>query len=167
MNIIFTSDGVTVPEGAEQLLKKAAKVTVDTCGMTSNVQVGVKLSTDETIKGINKEFRDIDKSTDVLSFPMLDLSAPITDGGEPESPMELEIDPETGEMMLGDIVISVETAARQAEEYGHSLEREMAYLLVHGMLHLLGYDHMEDSDKKIMRQSEEIIMNAMGLKRED
>ncbi len=167
MNIIFTTDDVSVPEGAEQLLQKAAKATLDTCGVTDNVQVGVKLCTDEHIKSINKEFREIDKSTDVLSFPMLDLSAPITDGGEPETPMELEIDPETGEMMLGDIVISVETASRQAEEYGHSLEREMAYLLVHGMLHLLGYDHMEESDKKIMRQSEEIILNAIGLRRED
>ena len=112
------------------------------------------------IKELNSQFRNIDSETDVLSFPLLMSDSP---GEVIYSP--LDRDPETGELMLGDIVISVEKAKEQAEEYGHSLEREICYLGVHSVLHLMGYDHMEEDDKRQMREKEEEILKMLGVER--
>ena len=108
---------------------------------------------DEQIKELNKKHRDIDKSTDVLSFPLGE------DG-------KYDVNPETGAKILGDIVISMETAVRQAEEYGHPLQREVAFLTVHSMLHLLGYDHVNGGLEAVhMREKEEAVLTQLGLKR--
>jgi probable rRNA maturation factor len=108
--------------------------------------VDVSLVSDAEIRELNRVHRGIDKVTDVLSFPM-----------------PMETDRETGRVFLGDILLSINRAKKQAEEYGHSLERELAYLTVHGALHLLGYDHMTEAEKAAMREKEEYIMERMGL----
>ena len=108
--------------------------------------------------------RQIDAATDVLSFPMLEL----TPGTPPDGTGEDELDPETGLCPLGDMVISMEHVAAQAKEYGHSNRRELAYLVVHSVLHLLGYDHLDEGpQKKQMRAREEAILAELGITRED
>ncbi|MBO5244751.1 MAG: rRNA maturation RNase YbeY [Selenomonadales bacterium] len=132
-----------------EVLEEAARVhEVD--DMT---EVSLMFTDDETIHEMNREYRGIDRPTDVLSFAL--------EEGEEE---EIYGGPE--ENLLGDIIISVETAVRQAEEYGHSVEREMAFLALHGMLHLLGYDHMEEEERREMRAQEEAILASLGITRE-
>ena len=115
-----------------------------------NLYVNIVLTNPENIKKINNEHRNIDKETDVLSFPMFEKE-------------ELEQRKETNPDVLGDIVISIEKVEEQAKEYGHSFERELAYMAVHGFYHLMGYDHMEENDKKIMRQKEENVLNKLNI----
>ena len=119
----------------------------------------------EIIHELNLEHRGIDRATDVLSFPMLDYqeAGDFSAIGEEQ---EWNCNPDTGEILLGDIIISAETAARQAEEFGHGLEREIVYLAVHGLLHLLGYDHMTDEDKAVMRAKEEEALREIRLSEE-
>ena len=120
-------------------------------------EVNVLATNNEVIHTINLDMRQVDKPTDVLSFPMFDL----TPGVPPEESLA---DPETGLIPLGDMVISLEQAASQAEEYGHSLEHELAYLTVHSVLHLLGYDHLDEGEqKRRMRQREKEIMEKIGI----
>ena len=119
-------------------------------------EVGVTFVDDEAIRALNREHRNIDRKTDVLSFPML------ADARHAE---KTDIDPETGLVYLGDIVISVETAMRQAEEFGHGLEREIAFLTVHSMMHLMGYDHIAEGDRRIMRAHEEAVLDELNIKR--
>lgn len=111
-------------------------------------EVGLVFTDNEYIADLNKQYRNIDGPTDVLSFSMLE-GEPLQDGSDA--------------IMLGDIVISLERALQQAEEYGHGLTREIAYLTVHGVLHLLGYDHGTDTEKKVMREKEEQILNRVLL----
>ena len=120
-------------------------------------EVTVTLTDGETIRRINKEHRDIDSETDVLSFPLWDIR-------NGEEPFE---NPETQCIMLGDIVISLPRLKEQAEEYGHSGKREAAYLCIHGMLHLLGYDHMVEDEKQEMRLKEEELLSKLKITRED
>lgn len=130
-------------------------------GISLQVNVGLSLVDDEEIRKINGEFREIDDVTDVLSFPMTDYDLRSTD-----HPGKIEdIDPASNELVLGDIVISVDRAREQAGEYGHSFQREFGYLLVHGMLHLLGYDHMDKPDAEVMRTMEEKVLAAFSLYR--
>ena len=117
---------------------------------TKNLYVNIVLTNPENIRKINNEHRNIDKETDVLSFPMFEKE-------------ELEQRKETNQDVLGDIVISIEKVEEQAKEYGHSFERELAYMSVHGFYHLMGYDHMEENDKIIMRQKEENILNKLNI----
>ena len=125
--------------------------------------VDVLLTTDEGIREINLEQRQIDGATDVLSFPMLEL----TPGTPPDGTGEDELDPETGLCPLGDMVISVDRARAQAEEFGHSVQREIAYLAVHSVLHLLGYDHLDEGPQKArMRAREEAILEELGITRD-
>ena len=115
-----------------------------------NLYVNIVLTNPENIRKINKEYRNIDKETDVLSFPMFEKE-------------ELEKRKDLNEDILGDIVISIERVNEQAKEYGHSFEREFAYMAVHGFYHLMGYDHMEENDKKEMRQKEENILQKLKI----
>lgn len=123
-------------------------------------EIDVLITDDDGIHHINLEQRQVDAPTDVLSFPMFDLTP-----GEPPAGKEL-LDPATGRLPLGDMVISYERAVAQAEEFGHSIRRELGYLVVHSILHLLGYDHMDEGEQKSwMRQREEEIMNQVGMPR--
>ena len=134
------------------LVRRAVEATLDYEGYRNNAEVSVTFTDNEKIQKINNEFRGIDKPTDVLSFPL-------TDYGELDYPAANE--PTSS---LGDIVLSLERAKEQAEEFGHSFEREVAFLTVHSMLHLLGYDHVnsEEEDAEIRRRQREIL-EKMGL----
>ena len=147
--------------GILELLTRAISFAAGFETKKDNFELSLTITDDARIQALNREFRNIDRSTDVLSFPLIQR----VPGGTADFWKEEDINPDTGCVMLGDIVLSLETAARQAEEYGHSLEREAAYLCVHSVLHLLGYDHIDEQDKKIMRAREEEIMNAFGLGR--
>ena len=132
--------------------------TLEAEGVTSLCEIGVLLTDDAGIHEINLEQRGVDSPTDVLSFPMFELEA-----GTPPSGTEYQ-DPDTNLIALGDMVLNLDRATVQAEEFGHSVEREMSYLTVHSILHLLGYDHM-DEDKKQMRTREEAILGSLGITR--
>lgn len=136
----------------ESLVHEALVVAHELTGITNETEISVVLVDDQEIRELNKEYRGIDQATDVLSFALeegLDFVQPL---GEP--------------IVLGDIVISLERAEAQRMEYGHSLEREVGYLAVHGFLHLIGYDHLNETDKKSMRLKEEEIMSKLSLTRD-
>ncbi|AQS59898.1 rRNA maturation RNase YbeY [Desulforamulus ferrireducens] len=138
----------------EQLIKIVEDVVTEslkTEGYSEEAEVSLIFVDDDYIQSLNAEYRGVDKPTDVLSFAL----------NEGEEVAEAE----EAEELLGDIVISLPTARRQAEEYGHSFHREVAYLTAHGSLHLLGYDHMTEEDKQIMREKEEAILGRLGITR--
>ena len=121
------------------------------------------LTMDEEIREMNREFRDIDRATDVLSFPMIAYESPADFAFLEED--ESCFDPDTGELMLGNIVISKQKVVEQAEEYGHTVEREYAFLIAHSMLHLLGYDHMEEEERAVMEKKQREILDGLGITR--
>ena len=136
-----------------EILETAVETVLRLEGRTDDPEVSVVLTDDEYIRELNYKFRHKDTATDVLSFAMEETA---------------EDDPEAGwdeENILGDIIISVETAQRQAEEYGHQFIREMAYLTTHGMLHLLGYDHGDEAQRRVMREKEEQVLSILDIKR--
>lgn len=146
---------VKIPVGIRLLIRKCCHAVLTYEGFDDDAEVSVMLVNDAKIREMNNEFRGIDRKTDVLSFPL----------GENG---EFDENPETGAGMLGDIVISLETAQKQAEVYGHSLEREIGFLTVHSMLHLLGYDHEESSlQERLMREKEEAILTDLGISRDE
>lgn len=149
----FIIDGEKLPEEKFiETMKLAAKLCLERENVTNDdLEISITFVDDEEIKSINSQFRDIDSVTDVLSFPQF------------EYPDEI---PDAGMTALGDVVICEEQAHRQAKEFGHSYERELIYLFVHSMFHLLGYDHMEEDEKKKMRQAEEEIMNKLDILRD-
>ena len=122
----------------------------------SKLCVTVTLTTPKTIQEINKQYRNIDRATDVLSFPMFEKD---------ELDSKIQENDFENEDILGDIVVSVEKVNEQAIEYGHSFERELSYMIVHGFYHLMGYDHIEEDDKKIMREKEENILRKLDITR--
>ena len=135
------------------LIKKAAKMALDAEGIDINCIISVMLTDGQGIRQVNREFRGVDAETDVLSFPLNELSP-----GEFD-PDACEIDPETGAVLLGDMMISVPRCESQGQELGHGYEREIMYLTVHSVLHLLGYDHVDEGEgKKQMRAREKEIM---------
>lgn len=151
MNI--TVDGENLPKQAMMnKIEEAAKVCLEMEQVDSNLaEISLTFVDMEEIQQLNREYRDTDSVTDVLSFPQF------------ESKDEF---PETGEIIMGDVVICTEKAMLQAEEFGHSPEREIIYLFTHSLLHLMGYDHMEEDEKQIMRQKEEAVMNRIDLGRQ-
>ena len=146
---------VSIPEALEADLTKAMNVVAELEALSPQTEVDITLVDDAAIHELNRTYRGIDRPTDVLSFAL--------DEGEEEP----EGDDDEIEHLLGDVIISAPTAVRQGEEYGHGLEREMTYLAVHGMLHLLGYDHMEEKDKLIMRKREEEVLRRLDLAEEN
>ncbi|MBR3107064.1 MAG: cytidine deaminase [Clostridia bacterium] len=152
-----------MPEGADRLLKKTVSACAETEGITLPVYAQLRVTDDETIREINRDYRSVDRATDVLSFPSTDCG-PEKTLGHCEKKLLRERD-ETGRCFLGDIIISLPRAQEQAAEYGHSLEREFAYLTAHAMFHLMGYDHMRDEDKERMRAMEEKALNKAGAAR--
>ncbi len=151
VNISDKQKKIKLPTGTRLLIRKSCIASLEAEGFTEPAEVEVSLVNDEQIKEMNAQFRNIDDSTDVLSFPLG------IDGN-------YDTNPETGAKMLGDIVISVEHAFAQADLYGHGIEREIAFLTVHSMLHLLGYDHVNGGlEQAIMREKEEQILERLGL----
>ncbi len=151
VNITNVQKDKAIPVGTKLLVRKACIATLIEEKFTDNAEVDVTFVNDEQIKVYNNEYRNIDKSTDVLSFPLGENGV-------------YDTNPETGNKMLGDVVISVEHAMAQADLFGHGLRREIAYLTVHSMLHLLGYDHVNGGmEKTIMREKEESVLKKLGL----
>lgn len=148
----------------EKIINEIVLAALDYEECPYDAEVNVVLTDDEGIQQINQEFRQIDRPTDVLSFPMGDFEEP-SDFERLEECSEDYFNPETGELLLGDIVISVDKVIEQAEKYGHSEARELAFLVAHSMLHLCGYDHMEEEEQKIMECKQEEILNIKGYVR--
>ncbi|HIU35620.1 MAG TPA: rRNA maturation RNase YbeY [Candidatus Fimenecus excrementigallinarum] len=144
---------VKIPTGVRMLVRRCCHAVLVQENFEGSAEISVTFVDDEQIRALNQKHRNMDKPTDVLSFPL-------GEGGQ------YDVNPETGAKMLGDIVISMETAVRQAEDYGHPLQREVAFLTVHSMLHLLGYDHVNGGLEAVhMREKEEAVLTQLGLKR--
>lgn len=141
------------------LIRKTIRTALEAEGVTVPCEVDVLLTDDEGIHAVNLEMRDVDRPTDVLSFPTFDLHPG-------EVPGEEDADPATGLVPLGDMCLSMERVKAQAAEYGHSNRRELAYLVTHSVLHLLGYDHLDEGEEKaLMRAHEDVIMDKLGIQR--
>lgn len=159
--IVLEIEAHGAPDGLEARLSRVSDLCCEAEGIARAVCFG-RIVDDDTIHQINRDFRQIDRPTDVLSFPSIEYGAGKTAKDRPKR-LCRERDPETGLAHLGDFVISLETAIRQADEYGHSLDRELCYLTAHSVFHLMGYDHMNDDDKAVMRAKEECVMAALHL----
>lgn len=147
-------DEIKIPVGLRLLIRRCCQATLVSEKFTQDAEVSVSFVSNEEIRRLNKLYRSKDSVTDVLSFPLGE------DG-------VYDINKETGSALLGDVVISLETAMRQANNFGHSLEREVGFLTVHSMLHLLGYDHETSTlDARIMREKEESVLERLGISRE-
>lgn len=150
----------------EEVIKNVVEKAIEIEGCPYETEINVLLTGNEEIHEVNRNFRDIDRPTDVLSFPMVDYNLPADFSLVDESP-ECYLNPETDELLLGDIMISVDKVYEQAEEYGHSRKREFAFLIAHSMLHLLGYDHIEDEERMVMEAKQEAILKALGITRNE
>ena len=162
MTLFFEEEGaLTLPLECETLARKVIEAAIDFVECPYEAEVNLLLTMNEEIHEMNRDFREIDRATDVLSFPMVDYE----EAGRfehLESAMEY-FNLETGELMLGDIVISKEKVLSQAEEYGHSVEREYAFLIAHSMLHLFGYDHMEEEERTVMETMQRKILEELEI----
>lgn len=146
---------IKVPVGIRLLIRRCCQAVLRMENFNQNAEVSVSFVSNNEIRSLNKIYRSKDSVTDVLSFPLG------SDG-------KYDVNKETGCALLGDVVISLETAMRQAKIYGHSLEREIGFLTVHSMLHLLGYDHETSPlDERIMREKEEQVLGELGISREN
>lgn len=146
---------VKVPVGIRLLIRRCCQAVLITEKFNKDAEVSVSFVSNNEIKNLNRIYRNKDSVTDVLSFPLT---------GDDGS---VEVNPETGAVLLGDVVISLETAVKQAQSFGHSLEREVGFLTVHSMLHLLGYDHETSQlDQRIMREKEESVLEKLGISRD-
>ena len=157
--INITFDCFTIQQYAvTSIIRKCIEATLRTEGIDTQCEINVLITNDKGIRTINNASRNIDKATDVLSFPMFQLTA-----GQPPENWEDYIDPETGLCPLGDMAISLERAVAQSKEFGHSVRREVGYLTIHSMLHLLGYDHLDEGEEKAqMRAREEAIASTVS-----
>ena len=144
-------DKLSPPEDFERLIEQCAAAALEEEEIAEDAEVSVTLVDNARIRELNNEFRQIDRETDVLSFPMGDES--------------FEVDPDNDAILLGDIVISLEKAQAQAEEYGHSFKREVAFLLTHSLFHLLGYDHMTHEEETEMFAKQEAVLERLGISR--
>ena len=157
IRVIITNDqkAVKIPTGVRLLVRRCCNAVLTFEDFSEPAEISVTFVDDERIHELNKLHRDVDRSTDVLSFPLGENGV-------------YDKDLETGACLLGDIVISVETAVRQADTYGHTLQREIGFLTVHSMLHLLGYDHVNGGIEAVrMREKEEHVLSELGLKRNE
>ena len=145
---------IKIPTGFRLLIRRCCEAVLQTEGFPEPAEVSVSFISNEEIKNLNRDFRNVDSVTDVLSFPLGENGV-------------YDRNPESGALLLGDIVISMQKAEQQAEQYGHTLQREVAYLTVHSMLHLLGYDHVNGGMEQVrMREREETVLAKLGLQRD-
>ncbi len=157
IKVIITNDqkDIRIPTGVRMLVRRCCNAVLVHEGFEGSAEISVRFVNDEIIHGLNREFRNVDNSTDVLSFPLGENGI-------------YDINHDTGAKMLGDIVISIEHAIMQAKLYDHTLQREIAFLTVHSMFHLLGYDHENGGLEMVrMREKEETVLTQLGLKRSD
>ena len=157
IKVIITNDQkeIKIPTGVRMLIRRCCNAVLVNENFEGSAQISVRFVDDEIIHELNREYRHVDRSTDVLSFPLGENGV-------------YDINHDTGAKILGDIVISMQHAVMQADLYGHSLQREIAFLTVHSMLHLLGYDHEAEGLERVrMREKEEAVLTQLGLKRND
>ena len=148
----------------ENLLERLVSCTAKTLNCPYEVSVSVSIVSLDEIHELNKEYREIDRPTDVLSFPMNEYDKSGVFEGETFE-TSVTLDPDTDELMLGDIVLCADKVRSQAEEYGHSEEREYAFLVVHSLLHLFGFDHIDDEDRQIMEAKQNEILSYLNINR--
>lgn len=157
IKVIITNDQkeIKIPTGVRMLIRRCCNAVLVNEHFEGSAEISVRFVDDEIIHELNREYRNVDRSTDVLSFPLGENGV-------------YDINHDTGAKILGDIVISMQHAVMQADLYGHSLQREIAFLTVHSMLHLLGYDHEAEGLERVrMREKEEAVLTQLGLKRND
>lgn len=162
MTLLFEEEGaLQLDLPCEELARKVVEAALDYVACPYEAEVNLLLTMNAEIQEMNQNFRQIDRATDVLSFPMVDYE----EAGNFEflEGADEYFHPESGELMLGDIVISKEKVLSQAEEYGHSIEREYAFLIAHSMLHLFGYDHMEEEERAVMEEKQEEILEQLKI----
>ncbi|WMC92481.1 rRNA maturation RNase YbeY [Kineothrix sp. MB12-C1] len=157
--------GVEFPFSIEDIVNQIMTEVLDREGCPYEATVSVLLTDNEGIRTFNKEYRGFDKETDVLSFPNVDYETP-SDFAILEETADC-FDPDSGELVLGDIIISVEKVKEQAESYGHSQRREFAFLVAHSMFHLCGYDHMEAEEAAVMEKKQEEILDRLHITRDE
>ena len=144
-----------------RILERVVQGVLSAEGFPCGAEVSITLTGPEEIRTLNREYRGLDRETDVLSFPMLEYASP----GDFSALDDTDLNPETGEAVLGDIVLNVAAVKRQAREYGHTQTRELAFLTAHSMLHLLGYDHMEEEERIQMEARQKAILDDLGYRR--
>ena len=165
MSLFIETEGKTDFDfDIEEIANLVVNAALDYVQCPYEAEISLLITHDEEIREMNREHREIDRATDVLSFPMLEFETPGDFSAISEETSDA-FDPESGELMLGDIVISADRVAAQAEEYGHSPKREYAFLIAHSMLHLLGYDHIEETERKLMEDRQRGIMEKAGILR--
>lgn len=164
MTLLYEEEGeLTLPIECKEIAEMVIDAALDYVGCPYEAEVNLLLTMNEQIQEMNANFRDIDRATDVLSFPMVDYEVP----GEFDFLEDRDdcFHPETGELVLGDIVISKEKVISQAEEFGHSIKREYAFLIAHSMLHLSGFDHMEEEERMEMERMQRELMERINILR--
>jgi len=166
VNLINAQRKVKIDDAIKASFKRSAEAVLEHEEIDFPCEIDVKLVSDKGIRELNRDFREVDAPTDVLSFPTVNYPAGQT-AGSCARLLRREYDPEMGACLLGDIVISMDHVRAQAAEYGHSEQREGGYLLTHGLFHLMGYDHMTEEDKPVMRAMEEKSLASIGLTREE
>ena len=150
----------------EEVAALVAKEVLRSEGCDREVEISLTITNDEGIQELNREFREIDRPTDVLSFPNVSYEEP-GDFSVMEGEQEVDLlNPDTGNIMFGDIVVNEDRVRSQAQEYGHSTKREFAFLIAHSMLHLCGYDHMEEEEAKVMEKKQSDVLNTLGITRD-
>lgn len=164
MTLYFEEEGeLTLPLSCREIAEEVIETALDLTGCPYEAEVSLLLTMDAQIREMNTQFRGIERATDVLSFPMVKYPLPGEFGFLEEN--EGYFNPESGELSLGDIVISKEKVISQAEEYGHSVLREYAFLIVHSVLHLTGFDHMEEDERREMETKQDEIMKRLDILR--
>lgn len=153
------------PFGIKDILEAVAEAVLEQEDCPYEAQVNLLMTDNEGIHELNRQYRQVDAPTDVLSFPMINYET----AGDFEAVQEDMdcFDPETGELLLGDIIISADKVREQADKYGHSQKREFAFLVAHSMLHLCGYDHMTREEARVMEQKQEQVLNGLGITRDN
>lgn len=156
----------TLDFDVQELVEQVAVQVLEQERCPYEAQVNVLLTDNDGIREYNRNYRQTDRPTDVLSFPNVEYGAP-ADFSEAETPMADCFDPDSGELILGDIILSLDKVREQAAEYGHSRRREFAFLVAHSMLHLCGYDHMEEAQAAVMEARQALALEALHITRED
>lgn len=148
----------------EETAKLVIEAVLDSEGCPFDATVNLLITDNEGIREFNRQYREIDRETDVLSFPNLDFDHP-GDFSRAEDHQADYFDPDSGELVLGDVIISADKVKEQAENYGHDEKREFAFLVAHSMLHLCGYDHVEDEERLVMEKKQEAVLQGLGITR--
>ena len=167
MSIFFENQlNTPVPDGYEDIVRDVVDAALLYLDCPYECEINVFFTDDAGIRQINSEYRGIDSPTDVLSFPMIEYDEPGAFAGYEDEPYDY-FNQDSGELILGDIILNVDRIARQAEEYGHTRRREVAFLTAHSMLHLAGYDHILEDERIIMEEKQRIILDMKGYTRDN